>query len=157
MLQKEQFKKNELEKIKQAKINAYNYSGIFFKILVPLSFLLGFSGLLFRHSYWSSTLFFLSGFLIAFIYLTFKEHYFLSKDLKEKIKYVGMVTIVRKERENEKLKLYLDSREIKLLSIYSESTYDQIDVGNTLYLEIAKNSKIIFKLKKEHVLLLKSF
>ena len=156
MLTIDTFTNNELEKIKQGKSNSYNYSGVFLKVSLPLSFALGLLGLIFHHSYLASVLFFASGFFIAYIYLTFKPKYLLAKDLKEKIKYVGTVTVLEKSNKENDLKLHLDSREIKRLSIHTEKIFNQIEIGNELYLEIAKNSRLIFKLKKENVWLFKS-
>ena len=156
MLTTDTFTKSELEKIKQAKNNSYNYSGVFLKVCLPLSFVLGFFGLLFHHSYWISVLFFAFGFFIAYIYLTYKPKYLLAKDLKEKIKYVGIVTVLEKSIKDDEWKLHLDSGEIKRLSIYTEKIFNQIEIGNQLYLEVAKNSRLIFKLKKEKVWLFRS-
>ena len=150
MLLTDTFTKIELEKIKQAKSNCYNYTGIFLKIFLPLSFALGLLGLLFNHGYWESTLFFTAGFSVAAIYLTIKPRHLFAKDLKEKIKYVGTATVLEKSYKNKELKIYLDSSEIKRLNIHSEKIYDQIDIGSELYLEIAKNSQLILKLKKGH-------
>jgi hypothetical protein len=156
MLITDTFNKIELEKIKQGKSNSYSYTGIFLKIFLPLSFALGSLGLIFHHGYLESTLFFASGFFIAAIYLTIWPRYLFIKDLKEKIKYVGTVTVLEKSSKNKEWKVYLDSREIKRLDIHTEKIYDQIDVGSELYLEIAKNSRLIFKLKKGNVWLFRS-
>jgi len=156
MLITDTFNKIELEKIKQGKSYSYNYIWIFLKIFLPLSFALGLLGLIFRHGYWESTLFFASGFFIAAVYLTVRPRHLFGKDLKEKIKYVGTVKVLEKSNKNKEWKVYLDSREIKRLNIHTEKIYDQIDVGSELYLEIAKNSRLIFKLKKGNVWLFRS-
>jgi hypothetical protein len=156
MLTTDTFNKIELEQIKRGKRSSYNYTGIFLKIFLPLSFALGSLGIIFHHGYWESTLFFVSGFSIAAIYLTMRPRNLFAKDLKEKIKYMGTVTVLEKSNKNNEWKVYLDSREIKRLNIHLENIYNQIDVGSELYLEIAKNSRLIFQLKKGNVWLFRN-
>ncbi len=156
MLLADKFNKLELEKIKQGKSNSYNYIGIYFKIFLPLALALGFLGLIFHHGYWESTFFFASGFFIAAIFLTIKPRHLFAKDLKEKIKYVGTVMVLEKSNKDKEWKIYLDSQEIKQLNIHTEKIYNQIEVGTQLYLEIAKNSRLIFNLKQGNVWLFKS-
>ena len=156
MLKREPFEKKEFETIRQARLHSYNYIGIFLKFFVPLSFAFAFSGLIFHHTYWHTLLFLLSGFLITAIYLTIKPRYLLYKDLKERIKYIGTVTVTKKADTNKGMKIYFPSGEIKRLDIPLKRIYDEIEIGDDLYLEIAKNSRLIFKLKKDHTLLFKS-
>ena len=138
----------ELEIIKFGKKDTKAYLFFFLKIFAPLSFLLGLLGLLKKgNGYWPTTLFFLLVFLFTTIYLIIKEQIQFDRDIKEQLKYVGTVTVVKKSDDND-CKIYTDFKELKKINIDFPSLFNQINVGDVLYLEVAKSSKFIFKLNK---------
>lgn len=138
----------ELEIMQFGKKDTKAYVVLFLKIFTPLSFLLGLLGLLKKgNGYWPTTVFFLSVFLFTTVYLIIKEQIQFSKDIKEQLKYVGTVAVVKKSGDND-CKIYTDSKELKKINIDFPSLFNQINVGDVLYLEVAKSSKFIFKLNK---------
>jgi hypothetical protein len=143
------FNKEELSIIEFSKKDIKTYVSIFLKIFLPLSFLLGLFGFLKRETgYWPTTLFFLSVFLLVTVYLIIKEHIVFNKDVKERLKYVGTISVRKKSRNETDCKIYTDSKEINKIDVHFVSIFNQIEVGDELYLEIAKSSKYIFKLRK---------
>jgi hypothetical protein len=149
MLTTTNFNSDDFNIILFSKNDVKSYAIIFLKIFLPLSFLLGTIGLLKRaNGYWPTTLFFLIVFLLVTIYLILKEHILFTKDLKEQLKYVGTICVLKKSLDKRNCKIYTDAKEMKKIHIQFLSVFDQIEVGDELYLEIAKSSGHIFKLNK---------
>ena len=143
------FNKEELSIIEFSKKDIKTYVAIFLKIFLPLSFLLGLFGFLKREiGYWPTTLFFLLVYLFVTVYLIIKEHIIFSRDIKERLKYVGTIRVRKKSRIQTDCKIYTDSKEIDKIDVHLVSIFNQIEIGDELYLEIAKSSKYIFKLSK---------
>ena len=125
------------------------YFHIFVKLCVPLSFLLGLIGLAEKgHGYWPTTFFFLLFFSVITIYFIIKENILYRRDLGNKLKYSGKITVLKKSRKRNDCSIYTDAKELNKIDVLFFEIFDQIDVGDELYIEVAKSSKYVFKLEK---------
>lgn len=149
------FNNDDLSIIEFSKKDIKTYILIFLKFFLPLSFLLGLIGLTKNgNGYWPTTIGFIIFFLLITIYLIIKENILLNKDLKEKEKFVGTITVKKKSRIETDTIIYTDAPEIKKIDIHFVSIFKQIEIGDQLSLEIAKHSKHVFKLAKgENILI----
>lgn len=125
------------------------YFALYLKLFAPLSFLMGLIGLAKKgFGYWPTTLAILIFFLAITMYLFVKENILYKRDLKTKQKYTGLITVLKKSRNRNDCLIYTDAKEIKKIDVLFFNMFDQIEVGDDLYLEIAVASKYIFKLEK---------
>lgn len=149
------FTKSELEIIEFKKKDIKSYIFIFLKFFLPLSFLLGLLGLANKAAgYWPTTTGIIIIFALVTIYLIVKENILLNKDLRDKTKFTGTITVQKKSRVETDTIIYTDAQEIKKIDVHFFSIFKQIEVGDEIFVEIAKHSKHIFKLSKGESILI---
>ena len=149
MLKISEFNNEEIKTIEANLKGSKIYFALYFKLFAPLSFLMGLIGLAKKgFGYWPTTLAILIFFLAITMYLFIKENILYKRDLKHKQKYTGLITVMKKSRNRNDCLIYTDVKEVKKIDVLFFDIFDQIEVGDELYLEIALSSKFIFKLEK---------
>ncbi|NTS43836.1 hypothetical protein HRG84_23340 [Flavisolibacter sp. BT320] len=156
MLSIQEFTEDDFAKI-QTIPKAVRIYFLFFLFCIPLAFLLGAFGLLKKgYGYWPTTLGFLCVFFLVLLWLTLKEVFFYLKDMERKQKYAGAVTVISKSGKKGEPTVYLDDTNLKKLTLYQDGTFEQINEGDVLNLEISRYSKFLFRLEKEGANLLQT-
>jgi hypothetical protein len=72
----------------------------------------------------------------------------IKKDLSEQIKLVGELKVTSKSKQKDFRIISFDSTEVKSIFVTKES-YEKIDIGDTLSIEISKYTNHKFRLSKE--------
>jgi len=118
-------------------------------IYIPLSFLIGLIGLTKKGiGYWQTTLLFLSLFIFVFFVHSLKEYLLYKKDVKRKLKWVGMITIKGKTVKRDKTLFHTDIEELKEFALQSNECSNQIEIGDTLTIQFTKFGKTLLLLEK---------
>lgn len=121
---------------------------IFLVISIPVDFLIAY---LFsqrnRMVFWPIIII-CAGLLLWFFYAAIlKTLNSLKLDLSEQTKLVGQLQVISKTKKDKERLIGFDSSELKQISL-GQGSYDKINIGDTLSVEVAKNSKHIFKLSR---------
>lgn len=146
MLHIKPFTGNDLSRI-QALSKSRKLYFIFGIICVPMTFLLGLTGLLPQGlGYWYITFLLLFLFLLASILASLRSAYLENKDLREQTKLCGVITVAGKAGTGNVL---TTSPELKKFSLSGRKAFEKIAYGDKLYIEISKHCKHIFRLEKE--------
>lgn len=131
------------------------YLKTFSMLFIPLSFLVGLFGLKKNgFGYWPTTVCVLILFAIPFIYLIIKDNINYRGEKRSQLKYAGIITVVKKIKKRKDFIVYTDFNELKKIEILSLEAFNQIEVGDRLYIELTKFSKYILKLEKNSTSLL---
>jgi hypothetical protein len=143
-------------KIVEENKNGYRiYLFIFLIFLTPLSFLVGGFGLAKKgFGYWPTTIGFLLFFFFLIIYLIIKDYVLYKKDLKSQLKYSGTITVLNKSKNKRDCYIYTDSKDVKKMDVLFLKVFNQIEIGDELYIDVTKYGKSILKLKKGELVLL---
>ena len=150
MLSTQPFSDSDLRKV-QALPKSFKLSLYLFIILcVPLSLLVGLTGLLRKgYGFWLTTIIALllqAGICIA-IFL--KNYTAYRKDISRQIKLVGEVVVTSKSEKRNETIIKLNNPELSQIDIHSKHVFDQISAGDTLTIEISKFSKYLLNLEKK--------
>lgn len=149
MLIVSEFNNEEVKAIESNLKGSKVYFFLYLILFAPLSLLLGLIGLSKKgFGYWPTTLVLLILFLVISIYLFIKENILCKKDLRDKLKYTGLIKVVKKSKNRNDCLIYTDAKEVKKVDVLSFDVFDQIEVGDNLHIEIAVSSKYVFKLYK---------
>jgi hypothetical protein len=149
MLTISEFTNDEIKAIESSLKGSKVYFIIYAMLFVPLSLLLGLTGLSKKgFGYWPTTLVLLVFFSLLTFYLFVKENILCRKDLRDRQKYTGTIKVLKKSRKRNDCIIYIDAKEIKKIDVLTFEIFDQIEVGDSLHIEIAVSSKYIFKLDK---------
>jgi hypothetical protein len=131
------------------------YLFIFLIFLTPLSFLVGIIGLAKKgFGYWPTTIGFLLSFFLIIIYLLIKDYILHKKDLESQLKFSGTITVLKKSKNKKDCLIYTDSKDLKKIDVLFLNAFNQIEIGDELFIEVTKYGKSILKLKKGHLVLL---
>ncbi|MES2773949.1 MAG: hypothetical protein V4722_07180 [Bacteroidota bacterium] len=152
MLSIEPFNRDDLTAIKTMWKSLMLYPIIFLFFLLPASFLFGLFGSLDSEvGYWPTTW----GLIIVFAllttwvwvaaYLTYKN------DMKEQLKYCGMIAVNSKSKKKGQYYIYTDTRELEKIDLRTKGILDKVETGDNLHIEVSKYSKKIFSLKKNGI------
>ena len=123
-------------------------------IVVPLDFLIAYVvSLKVAYFFWPILLInlLLVALLVKNVFL--KSLNQIKNDLNEQIKLVGEVLVSNKSESKNNQVIFFSSAEISELNI-DKNAYNKIEIGDTLTLEIAKNSETIFRLIKSGEILI---
>ena len=122
---------------------------LFFMVLIPLSFLFGFLGLLKNMpGYWHVAIILSSVFAIAILFHVIRSYFWYRKDLSKQIKLIGNVIVKTKSTKKGEYIIKVSSPEIEKLNLLFQKYFDKVEEGDLLYIEISKYSKHIFQLSK---------
>ncbi len=130
------------------------YFYIYFIVVIPLGFLFGLFGLLKKgHGYWSTTIAMLSSTLVIVVYLAIKDYVIYKKDIHFKLKYSGTIVVESKSIKTNEHCIYTDSSQIKKIHVSSADVFNQIAVGDELFIEMTKFGKRLLILKRDNLVL----
>ncbi len=130
------------------------YFYIYIMLLSPLCFLFGLLGLLKKgHGYWPTTITMLLSTLVLVVYLAVKEFVLYKRDIHFKLKYSGAIVVERKSTKTNDYYIYTDSSQIKKIHVSSADVFNQIAVGDELFIEMTKFGKRLLILKKDNLVL----
>jgi hypothetical protein len=122
---------------------------------VPLSFLFGLFGLTKKGiGYWNAALFFFAALIMLFVLNFLKEVINHIRDIKSKIKLVGIIIVAGKVNRNGDFVIQTDAKEIKEFNLFDKECFDQIEIGDKLTIQISKYRKSLLSLEKDGVDLL---
>lgn len=125
------------------------YYRVYFKFFLPLSLLLGFIGLTAKgFGYWPTAFGIAAFFYLVTQYLVSKEKWQYRNDMGEEQKYCGTFTVIKKSRKRNDYLIFTDAEELPKVDVYFAAVFEQVEVGDELYIEAAKHSRYIFRLEK---------
>jgi hypothetical protein len=96
--------------------------------------------------YWQTTVM-LAASTVIFLYILLKEYLAYRKDIKYQTKLMGMAIVTSKSDSGTMIQT--DSKQLKKLSIPLKSIFDQIEIGDTLTISIARHTKWLLQLEKD--------
>jgi len=128
---------------------------MFLIFAVPFSFLVGLFGLTKKGiGYWNATLLFFVVLIMLFFFNSLKEIINHIKDIKNKLKLVGIITVAGKANEKDNFIIQTDTKEIKEFNVFDKKCFDLIEIGDKLTIQISKYKKSLLLLEKNGVDLL---
>lgn len=147
MLTEKTFTSQDLHTLQANQLRLKKTARVFATAAIPAAFLLGLFGILQPSwGYWETTGMFLLFFLFLFGLITFRQHILFRRDITQQLKYAGTFTVIRKTRFRNECSILTDAPELYRLTAISPGTFNQFAAGDTLYAEVSKHSKFVFKM-----------
>lgn len=148
MLSEYPFSPADLEKIKQIPRRFILYF-LIYALSIPLAFIFGLMGVLkIWDSYWQTTVTFLVLFTGTFLVVLGKKYLDYRSDLKDQIKYCGVITVTGKVPGKNSTIILTGQAGLEEIDVDEKSVFEEVQVGDTLEFEISKHSKFLFSLQR---------
>jgi len=148
MLSQTFFDRNNADRLQSSYKKFRLISYLLLIIGIPVEVLIGYvASLKYAVMFWPMSLLGLALLLFGFYAIFFKRLKSIRQDLAEQTKMVGILQVISKSEKDKQLLIGFDSDELKQI-VLARSSFDKINIGDTLSIEFSKYSKYIFKISR---------
>ena len=121
---------------------------LFFIFAIIISLVSGLFGLK-SFGYWNSVGGTFFSFVVIYLIMFVKDLAAFRKDMKRQEKICRTLTVTNKSSKKGDFVFTSDLKQLRRVRLFDRKFFEQVAVGDKLYVEFAKQSKLLLKLEKE--------